>query len=1045
MTMLPASSTLALTRSRMFALLAALALSLGALSSHVMPAAAAQSETAGPAQTTNDATTAPSAPADATLHLQPASGSAPADGVGLIAISGSITTADGQPLERDADVMLTASLGSFAGGDNAPAALGFHVTAKQGVFQAVLRAPVISGESVVRAYSGKLTTQTLVTFTTSLRPNIAAGAFDLHMGPKTSNFYAPFDRFLTDNSYAPYELNAFAQGAVGQTQVTAAFDNQTPINGDCSGLTPIYGSTHELTACQPKYPIYGDSSSPIHLANSSDNVYARLEHDRDFAQWGDYDTSEFSSLGQTYAATVTSLHGAKANYAFGKLDLTGIFATDVQAFQRDIIAPDGTSGAYYLSRRLVVPGSEVVSLELEPIDRPGTEVSVKRLVPGVDYELDPINGSLLFRQPIERTLTDPKTGSILVQHIAVSYQYDGGTSANGIGGRMQYTWGGTTLKPSAVGFSSFNENMGARAFDLNSVDLAIEQGADSRLLAEYARSYFAPEGAATQSGGAFRLDESLAGSRVSGDASVTHSDTGFFNDAAAQSFVPGQTRYALAADDRAGSRTTLSLAASQERDSGTAPAVLTAPVDYLNPGTLTPPGSPIDTRLGSVSAGAQQKIGVGSLTLALTDNSYTNYIQPSLTMNNTQGTARLVMPFAQRFAALGEIDSTLSGPSTALYPGREALGVSYKVADGVLVGATTQSLQGGSYGDRSFTSLDAMVDRHLDDFTELTTKYSLINGMGGFTAQQEIGLNSKLLLSKHLRGDIGYENANGSLFNLTAAGLQFAQPYAVSTNTAGLGITGGSSYHIGAELIGVKDFLASARLEQSASSYGTNTVVHVSAAGIINVADKLLAAYDHDAAANQLLGGMPPSSDLNLGFAIRDPRADNRNWLVAYEFQQNPGLLPSQLLTPGQIVQQNELLTGGNIVTQAATLSVEGIEGISPRFELYGKYASRHEVTQVSQLVTSASTIQFMQARARYEIGPRYDVAAELREVLHSTAGYHESGFVWEAGYLTSPETRAAIGYSGGKIDQTIFQSGQQHNGMYVDFTMRIHQLWRHD
>ncbi|MGI8737868.1 MAG: hypothetical protein DLM53_00340 [Candidatus Eremiobacter antarcticus] len=1008
------------------------------------PALASESETGG--VTPASSATVDPAPSYATLRLDSVAASVPADGVGLVTISGTIAGVHGEPLDRDADIMLTTSLGSFAGADFGPAALGFHVIARHGAFQAVLRAPTVSGMAIVNAYSGKVAAQTLVRFTTALRPNIAAGALDLHLGPKVSNFYAPFDHFLTNGSYAPYQLTAFTQGAIGQTQLTAALDNQAPINGDCSGLTPIYGSTHELTACRPKYPIYGDSSDAVHLANSSDNVYVRLEHNRDFVQWGDYDTSEFASLGQTYAALMTSFHGAKANYGFGKLDLTGLYATNMQAFQRDIIAPDGTSGAYYLSRRLVVPGSQSVSLELEKLDRPGTEVSVKRLVPGVDYDLNPISGSLLFRQPIERTLIDPKSGVTLVQHIVASYQYDGGQGADGIGGRLQYNWSGVKLNPSAFGISSFNENMGARKYALHSADIAVAQGADSRLLAEYAHSHLLPEASAAMSGDAYRVEEHIGGrSRFVGDAYVTHSDAGFANDATSQSFVPGQTRYALNTDDRASERTTLSLFGSLERDRGTAPAVLTSPVDYLNPGTSTPPGSQVDTRLGTIGASLEEKLGAASLRLALSANSYSNYLQPSLNTNSTQGLARVLAPLGPRFSALGEVDSTLSGPSTALYPGREALGVSYKVAEGVLLGATMQALHGGSFGDRHFTSLDAVVDRHLDKFTELTTKYSLVNGMGGFTAQQEIGLNSRLPISKHVRADIGYENATGSLFNLTAAGLQFAQPYAVSTNTAGLGITGGTSYHVGAELIGVKDFLASARLEQSASSYGTNTVVHVSAAGIINVANKLLASYDREAAANQLLGGMPPSSELNVGFALRDPRADNHNWLLSYQFQDNPGLLPTQLLTPGQIVQQNQLLANRNIVAQAATVSIEGIEGVSPRFELYGKFATRNQRTQVSPAVTSGSTIQFLQARARYLIGQRYDVSGELRQILSNSGGFHESGFVWQAGYLTSPETRAALGFSGGKIDQTVFDSGREHNGVFLDFTMRIHQLWRHD
>ncbi|HTV72848.1 MAG TPA: hypothetical protein VME66_03965 [Candidatus Acidoferrales bacterium] len=974
---------------------------------------------------------------------------APGDGASLVALSGCVLDADGKIVRGDVDVMLTTTLGTFIGSDDSTAP-GFHVIAKDGIFQAVLQAPVHAGTATVTAHAGKLQAQTTIVFTTSLHHGIAAGAFDLHIGAASTDYYSPLDTFLSDDSSVwNYETSGFVQGPISggrdgdQAQLTVAFDNQNPINGECSGLTPIYGSTQLQTACQPRYEIYGDESTQTNLANSSDNLYFRIEKNADFAEWGDYDTSEFSDLGQTYAATALELHGAKANYDFGKLSVTGLYATDVEAFQRDIIAPNGTSGTYYLSRQLVVPGSEIVQLELQPLNRPGDVVSETVLTGGVDYELDPETGALTFTEPVSQTSIDPLTGAPLAQYIIVTYQYDGGTGSDALGARLQYALPGTPAAPSGVGVSNFSQNMGAASYSLTSADVALAQGS-SRFMAEVANAAQLNADGTSSDGKAYHVEEQISNSHLKADVYVRHADPGFVNDASATSFVSGQTQYGASVSGSLSKRTAVSLQVQEEHDQGTSPLVLSDPSQYLDPGSAPAPGNAIDSDLSTVSGSVVQKVGHATATLGLSANDYTDDLQSSLNTNNMQAIARIAVPLAPRWSALAEVDQTLSGASTELYPQRQAVGVAYQVANGIQVGATTQALQGGTFGTRHFTSLDTMIDRQLDGATELTAKYAIYGGANGFTAQQEIGLNDHLEIARHVRADLGFEDATGSLFNLTGAGLQFAQPYAVGSSTAGLALTGGTDYHVGAELVGDPDFKAGARFEHSNSLYGSENVIHLTAAGSLNDSDKLLVSFDRSAAANQLLGYMPAASDLDMGFALRDPRSDAHNWLISYEFRQYPGLLPSQVLTPGQTLQQNDLLSSGSVVTEDGTLALEGIESVTPRLELYGKIASRNSQSEISPGVFSSSTIEFLQTRARYEIGQRYDATLEAREILQNIGDFHETGYIGEFGYLLTPELRAAVGYEGGWIDQMIFDQGQSHKGAYVDLTMRVQNLWRH-
>lgn len=118
-----------------------------------------------------------------------------------------------------------------------------------------------------------------------------------------------------------------------------------------------------------------------------------------------------------------SLHGFKGNYTVGNLPFSGFYSADVEGFQRDTIVPDGTSGYYFLSRRLVIAGSEDVFMEVEELDRPGTVVYRQQMSRGADCEIDYDRGTLLFRRPVQRVEIDP-SGAVLVRRIVTRYQFD---------------------------------------------------------------------------------------------------------------------------------------------------------------------------------------------------------------------------------------------------------------------------------------------------------------------------------------------------------------------------------------------------------------------------------------------------------------------------------------------------------------------------------------------------------------------------------------------------------------------------------------------
>ncbi|HEY9897062.1 MAG TPA: hypothetical protein V6D34_16905, partial [Candidatus Sericytochromatia bacterium] len=489
----------------------------------------------------------------------------PADGRSSVTVEGQVVDENGQVITQDAIVTLTASAGKFVGVDQDTERSGFQVLARGGKFTAQLqsnlapqkvriRAAVALQEAkpfqtdgsnrplppIQKANDGRsrsvpvlppapraplasrsaqlpeLEAYTQVEFITNLRPFIMSGSINLRLGAPGTDYYGSFRDFLNPdrlNDGSPrfdFGAAAFATGRIGEWLFTGAFNSQRPLNQTCDGTTNLFRNTQ---VCDQVYPVYGDSSTTDFLAPSIDSLYLKLERTSkvpdagsDFFMWGDYSTPELATASQYYTATNRQLHGFKANYNLGNFQLTGFYADNLEGFQRDSLIPNGTSGYYYLSRRLVKAGSELVYLETEELGRPGTLVDRKQLFQGQDYEFDYDRGSLLFRRPVQTTEFD-LFGRTLVRRIVVTYQYEGtGQDTSLYAGRVQYNFARTPGAESWAAASYLNEDQGGSTFALFGLDALIPLGKDARLIAEYARSTNDSVFRGTIRGNAYRVE-----------------------------------------------------------------------------------------------------------------------------------------------------------------------------------------------------------------------------------------------------------------------------------------------------------------------------------------------------------------------------------------------------------------------------------------------------------------------------------------------------------------------------------------------------------
>jgi hypothetical protein len=1006
-----------------------------------------------------------------------------ADGRSTIRLQGQITDEQGQLITEDVLVTLTASAGKFVGADQDTDQGGFQVRAIGGEFTATLQSDIKPQQVRIRAAVEEIKTRspqikpgalafpqqtdtslldkisevpiqayTQVEFTTYLRPSLTTGIVNLRIGPRGTDYWGSFRDFLNPDrlggTQVDFSAAVFTTGKVGDWLFTGAFNSERPINQDCEGRNRLFGG---IQFCEQPYPVYGDSSSFTPTTPSIDSFYARLERsssvpgaEPDYLMWGDYSTQEFARSSQLYTATSRQLHGFKANYNFGPLQITGLFANNIEGFQRDTIVPNGVSGNYFLSKRLLIPGSESVFLESEEINRPGTVVQRQQLFRGPDYEIDYDRGTLLFRRPILATELNP-FGATLVRRIVVTYQNEGGQDSQLYGGRLQFNISQELENKSFIGASYLFEDQGAQDFQLYGADFLLSFGQVGKIVGEYARSNGTLFDGQDFNGSAYRLEAfGKLGDTLLGQAYYRAVEPNFNNNATF-SFSPGQTRYGASVLAKLTNTTSFTVGYDFEENYGSSPIGLSSTLgffDLFDPQPQARPGEAVNNTLKTFRAGILQRVGPADVSLEYVNRSREDRISDRFNGNADQLVSRLKVPLTQSLTFQGQNELNF-GDSDPLYPNRTTLGLDWKAYPGVTLRLAHQFYDDSSLiPGNSITTLDTILDRKLSEDTSLIGRYSVLSAFNGLQGQGAVGLNHRWAVAPGLRVNVGYEYIFRNIFNGTAAGSQFGQYYAVGQTASSLGLFSGSVYSLGFEYTDNPQFQASTRFEYRDGDESNNLVISAAAAGKLSPALTALVRYQQAGEANVFLPStigvvaegvrfqeLGDTYNLKLGLAYRDPSSDKFNALLKYEWRQNYDSIPETQLT-------------GSTAT-GHIFSAEAIYAPDWRWEFYGKYALRNGVTFLAGDRFDAD-VNLAQLRATYRLGFRTDLAVEGRWIGQSSnsgTNYDEFGVAVESGYYLTPDLRVGLGYSFGSVDDRDFTGYRSEGGFYVNISLKLNEL----
>jgi uncharacterized repeat protein (TIGR01451 family) len=302
----------------------------------------------------------------------------------------------------------------------------------------------------------------------------------------SGNLAALKESGLDDALFDRDRIAFYAKGTVsGDTLLTLAYDTAKQ-RGDA-------GATANLKqAIDPNryYTLYADATQPYFDAASSRKLYLKIERRQFYALFGDYDTGLTVTEFSRYSRTVNGLKSEFKNEHFAY----NAFATlTAQAYVKDELAGNGTSGLYRLSRTDILENSDKLRIETRDRFQSQNILGSRTLTRFIDYDIDYRQGTVFFKSPVPSRDAGFNPVYIVAEYESASSRDEKLTA----GGRAAY-------KPNAkteVGATLIREgNVGAQG-SLGGMDLTYLLSEQTRILAEFARS-----------------DRDLAGIQADGDA-----------------------------------------------------------------------------------------------------------------------------------------------------------------------------------------------------------------------------------------------------------------------------------------------------------------------------------------------------------------------------------------------------------------------------------------------------------------------------------------------------------------------------------------------
>jgi|GEM_PF-2460779 len=264
-----------------------------------------------------------------------------------------------------------------------------------------------------------------------------------------------------------------------------AFYSKGRISGDWL-LTLAYDSERddELAYLQQfvdpsmYFTLYGDATKRGFDAQSSEELFVRIERKQFYALFGDFGTG----LSQTELGRYNrALTGIKSEFKGEYISYNAFATEETSNHVKDEIQGDGTSGLYRLTQSNILINSETITIETRDRFQSQDIKESKTLRRFLDYEIDYIEGTLIFKEPIFSRNDELDPNIIVIDYETIT-PVDGDISA---GGRVSVTSAGKNIE---LGMTAISDNSNNIDSELIALDGRVALSEQIELTVESANS-----------------------------------------------------------------------------------------------------------------------------------------------------------------------------------------------------------------------------------------------------------------------------------------------------------------------------------------------------------------------------------------------------------------------------------------------------------------------------------------------------------------------------------------------------------------------------
>ncbi|RNF85235.1 OmpA family protein [Montanilutibacter psychrotolerans] len=871
-----------------------------------------------------------------------------------------LADAAGVPVTARTAVTLEASSGRWITNDLNPDEPGLQAFIEGGQGEFELMPPDEPGDGFIRAAAGEVQREAKIDFLPELRPMVGIGIAEVRVdfGTRAQGlgsrdvFEAELENWSEDfadgKGRASARLALFFKGVIkGEYLLTAAYDSEkTSRDRLFRDIRP-----------DEYYPVYGDASTRVFDAQTTDRAYVRIDKDRSFLLYGDLTTAASPEVRQLSQVN-RSLTGIKHHYENDRVRVESYASRDRLKQQIEEFPANGTSGPFYLKAAGdLFANGERVEILVRDRNQPNLIMSISPLTRFADYAIEPVSKRLLFNQPVPSL--DPDLNP---QSIRVTYEVDGGGPAFWVAGVDAQVKVGERVQLGMA--ASVDEDPDNRRKLVAATGIA-RLGERTTVAAELVGTRTDEKG----DGLGARLELRHEGERLKAQVQVAKVDGNFDNPSSA--IAPGRTEanarveYSLTKDTRLKGEVVYS---DGEDDANTRRGVAVTVQHRVNQ-NLT---AEVGVRAGRETASPAGSFDYGTVSSPSASSNHPNGASENdlLTLRGRL-TARL--PFAPQARVFLEAEQALDDSDRQVV----AAGGDYRINDKLRVYGRYEFISSltGPYGlnDDQHNNVGIFgIESTYSKSGRAYSEYRLRDSFDGSSAQAAFGLRNAFRIGNGLRLQLGVEHtqALGGEAGVESTAVTSAVEY---TALDWLKASGGLEMRFG---------------DDADSLLGTAGVAWKIDPDWTLLSRLAVSSTDakRDDGTDRFLVRQ------QVGIAYRPVDQDMWNALARYEYklERLNGLTDEE--------------TASHILSAHVNVQPD------PRLQISGRYAAKYSVLGMDD-VRSTYWAQLVSGRAIYDLGERWDVGLQTA-FLYGKGGARQWSFGVEAGYRLMTNLWLSAGYN---------------------------------